>query len=160
MTEDNLVQIGIAVASFFCGAFLSRFTMTKKERFDVNAKKQQESNILESEVTATYQTYIDVLGKFTNSTKTTFNDFIEIEKVGAAYFQALNSLACSVLSDNTEKESIKNSHVSKIKDGYLRVIPQHYKTLQSIASCCDIPYTGKFVTANYKSMSKVVDKYA
>ncbi|MCS0338972.1 hypothetical protein ND926_16050 [Vibrio diabolicus] len=160
MTEDHLVKVGIALTSFVCGALLSRFTMSKKERFDVNAKKQETSNVLESEVTAAYQLYIDALAKFTNSTKTTFDDFIEIEKAGAVYFQTLNSLACSVLSSNTEKESVKNSHVQKIKDGYVKVIPQHYQTLQLIASRCDIPYKGKFKAENYQSMSKVVEKYA
>lgn len=159
MTEDNLIKVGIAVISFLCGAFLSRFTMTKKERFDANAKRQETSNILESEVTTAYQLYVDALANYSNSVKTTFDDFIEIEKAGAVYFQTLNSLACSVLSSNTEKKSVKNSHVQKIKDGYLRAIPQHYQTLQFIAKKCGIPYKGKFRIENYQSMLNVVEKY-
>ncbi|PSV97855.1 hypothetical protein [Photobacterium iliopiscarium] len=160
MVDDNLVKIGIALVSFALGAFLTRFTMTKKERLDINAKKQETSNQLETEVISTYNKYIEVLAKFDGSIQVTIDDFIKIESAGSAYFQSLNSLSNSILSNNTEKNSIKNSHFQKVEGGYLKSIPQHYQTLQNIAKKCDIPYKGKFDANNYQSMAKVLEKYA
>ncbi|OMO32251.1 hypothetical protein BH582_10905 [Vibrio sp. 10N.222.47.A9] len=159
MTDDNLVKVGIAVGSFLLGAILSRFTMTKKERFDVNAKRQEQSNQLESEVASAYKNYIESLSKLDRKENITVDIFIKVESEGAAYFQALNSLANSMLSYNTEKESAKNSHVLKVKDGYERIIPAHYETLKSLARECDIPYKGEFMEVNYASMKKVICKF-
>ncbi|MCG9559867.1 hypothetical protein [Vibrio kanaloae] len=159
MSDDNLMKLIIAIVSFTLGAILSRLTMSKKERFDAGSKRQELSISLESEVTATYQNYIEVLAKFNNTSRTTFDDFIEIEKVGAIYFNAINSLACTVLSKNVDSKSVINSHLAKINEGYYRIIPQHYSTLQHIAKKCEFDYKGKFREENYQSMKNVLDKY-
>lgn len=160
MSDNNLTKLIIAVVAFILGAILSRLTMSKKDRFDSNMKKQELSISLESEVTRSYQEYINVLAKFNNTVSTTFDDFIEIEKSGAIYFNAINNLACTVLSKNVDDNSVQNSHLPKINEGYYRTIPQHYKTLQHIAKKCNFDYKGKFQEKNYQSMKQVIEKYA
>ncbi|MAD04028.1 MAG: hypothetical protein CMK65_10465 [Pseudoalteromonas sp.] len=159
MNDFIYSKLFIAIVSFIFGAVLSRLTMSKKERFDSNMKKQELSISLETEVTSTYQEYINALDKFNNTVRTKFDDFIEIEKAGAIYFNAINNLACAVMSNNVDRNSIKSSHLTKINEGYYRIIPQHYETLQYIANKCHFDYKGKFREENYKSMKQVIEKY-
>lgn len=159
-SETEIVKYVIPIATFALGFLASRISLSKKERSDLSIKKQELSHSLEVDITKSYNDYISALGKFNNSINTSLDDFIELEKMGAIYFNYLNSLACFVISKNVDKLSVKNSHIQKIKEGYFRTIPTHYKTLNFIAKQCNFEYNGKFKEENYKSMAEVVKKFA
>lgn len=160
VSDDTASKLLIAFISFLLGAVLSRISMTKKESFDSKVKKQELSISLETQLTKSYQNYIDALAKFSSSSQINLDLFLEIEKSGAIYFNDINNLACIVLSETAEKNSIENSHIDKIRDAFERIIPKHYEALQFIAQKSGFTYNGKFLETNYKSLLAVVDKYA
>ncbi|MGU5765648.1 MULTISPECIES: hypothetical protein [Aeromonas] len=154
LSSDNWVGIIVPLVSFLAGFLLNAVFMTKKDREELKLKKQELSNILESDVTEAGSEYTTALAAMNPRD---FDSFMKVNDSGEKYFNALNKLACSIVSRTTDKDSTINSHVIKIRDAYTRTIPDHYKTLSYIAENCDIPYKGKFRAENYKSLRVVID---
>lgn len=154
LSDENWLKIIIPFFTFIMGIFFNAVFMTKKDREDLKLKKQELSNALESDVTEASNEYVSALAAMNPRD---FDSFMKVNDTGEKYFNALNKLACSIVSRTTDKDSTINSHVIKIRDAYTKTIPDHYKTLSYIAENCDIPYKGKFRAENYRSLRVVID---
>ncbi|HHQ4580170.1 TPA: hypothetical protein ACSP17_002395 [Aeromonas hydrophila] len=157
MSIDNWVDILIALFSFFAGFAVKTFFMTKKEREDIKCEKQDRSNRLESEVIEAGNEYSIALSHLTQSGD--FNTFMSINNTGERYFNALNALACAIVSDTIDENSAINSHVHKLRSAYTKIIPEHYTVLRSLANKCNVPYNTIFKAENYRSIRVAINKY-
>ena len=157
---ETTVKVVLPIITFLLGFIVSRLSMSKKERFDTRAKTLEISNKLDSDITTAFQEYQKALGKLSNAEKQNLNEFLEVESTGVAYFQALNSAASAVLLGVISRELFKSIHLSKVAEGYYRVIPKHYETLKYIAGRCGLDYSGKFRSYNYQAMESALEKYS
>lgn len=157
LSSDNWVDILIALFSFFAGFAVKTVFMTKKEREDIKCEKQDRSNRLESEVIEAGNEYTNALSDLTQSGD--FNTFMIINNAGERYFNALNALACAIVSDTIDEKSAINSHIHKLRSAYTKIIPEHYIVLRCLANKCNIPYKAIFKAENYRSIRVAINKY-
>lgn len=156
---DVLSKWIVPIATFLLGFLVSRFTMTKKERKDHSAALQEKSNALSAAWQEAFDKYTTVLAEYAGHPgNPTFSDFTNIATAGEGYFTAVRIISDSILSDNLDKTSVKNTHLPMIKDVVDRTLPNHYKTLQDIAKKNGFPYQGKLDVKNYESIYEVYSK--
>lgn len=157
------VNFVIPIITFVLGFIVSRFTMSKKERKDHLAKLQEESNKLSDNIHKRFEEFSlalhAYLEKKSREEQPNFTDFINISNKGEGYFSLIKMLSDSILSNNIDQQSVKNTHAPMIKATIERVIPEYYDTLQTIAPQIGVSYFGEFKRENYKSIFEVYEKY-
>lgn len=149
------------IITFVLGFFVSRFTMTLKERKDYEQKLFENGKGLMEAQNSRFQEFAAVLQKYVNKTdETTLDDFFDISTVGEKYFYQVKISSDAVLSGNVPADVRDNTLVPGIKEAVTKSLPTFYSTLQSIAAKKNIAYSGKLRRENYESMYAAVEKYA
>jgi len=150
----------IPIITFILGFLASRFTMTKKEKTDHLARLQENSNRLSESLNKNFQDFTTAINKYIQRKgKPAFDDFFDISTKGESYFAQVRMICDSILSENIDKNSIKNTYVPIIKNVVEKTLPEFYETLQEIAQKKTIEYQGTLKKENYKSVYDVYDKY-
>ncbi|MCK5214198.1 MAG: hypothetical protein KAR05_02450 [Candidatus Omnitrophica bacterium] len=158
--ETELLKTILLIATHilvFIGGFLSRkFTLTKKEKIDHSAKLQETSNKLNDALNNKYQIFTLALNNYININKNPDgNDFYKIATTGDSYFEQIRSICDSVLSENVDKNTVKNTFIPKIVETIEKILPKYYETLQEIAKKQSLNFDGKLEEKKYKSIYEV-----
>lgn len=157
---EQFLKVVMPIITFILGYFVSRFSMTKKEKKDHQARLQESSNKLAELCDQRYQEFALALNNYINKEETPdLNDFFNIATKGDGYLNQAKTLCDSILSGNIDKTSIKNTHLPMIKDIVEKVLPSFYETLQDIAKKKHIRYDGKLKRENYMSIYGVYENY-
>jgi hypothetical protein len=157
---DIFLKVVIPILTFVMGFLASRFTMTKKERKDYNAKLQENSNSLLRSLDDQFQKFTLALKEYSSKSGTpTLNEFFTISTTGEGYFLQMKMICDSILSGNIDRQSVLNTHIQIIKEAVEKSLPAYYKTLQEIAEVQDLEYSGELSEDNYQSIYTVYDKY-
>jgi len=160
MSKESIMPTFIPIITFVLGFITSRFTMSKKEGKDHQARLQDNSNKLSAELNDRFQAFTTALNKYGQKTiEPDLDDFFDIATKGESYFSQCRSICDSILSGNVDKLSISNTHLPIIKDVIEKSLPGFYSALQEIAKKKNISYRGILKRDNYKSIYEVYDKY-
>jgi len=160
MSKETLILAGTHVAAAIIGFLFSRLTMTCKERKDHQARLQDNSNKLSSELDKRYQGFTTAINKYVQKGgEPNLDDFYDIATTGDSYFSQCRMICDYILSGNMDEKSIKNTHLPVMKDVIDKSLPGYYGTLQKIAKKRNIPYGGILKRENYKSIYEVYNKY-
>jgi hypothetical protein len=150
-----------SVATFILGFMVSRWTMTKKERKDVEQKHFENGKELMLAQHEKFQEFVSVLQKYVNKVgDPTFDDFVEIATAGERYFYQQKITSNAILAGNVDAQSRDTTLVPRIAETVNSNLPHYYKTLQSIAQRKGFAYSGGLLRENYESLYVVVEKYA
>lgn len=154
------IDILVPIITFIAGVFVSRLSMSKKERKDHRAMLQEVSNRLSESLQKRFDEFVQAMHEYDQKEgNPTFNDFFNISTKGEAYFSQIKIICDSINSENIDKTSIKNTHAPIIKSAVEEMIPAYYETLKSIADKNAFNYTGEFKRTNYLSVIEVYEKY-
>src|SRR5258708_23214867 len=148
MTASELSQMNVLVpiVTFILGFFASRFTLTKKERKDVEQKQFENSKTLMEAQHATFQEFTTALKKYIEKDgEPTLDDFFLIATVGEKYFNQQKITSDAILAGNVDAGSRDNTLVPRIVEAVNKSLPSFYSSLQSIAKKKKIEYNGVLV---------------
>ncbi|WP_157958248.1 hypothetical protein [Salinicola sp. CR57] len=158
---DLLIELGIPIGTFLLGFFVSRFTMTKKERKDYEIQLVETARQLIGEQTDAFQEFSKAINKYANKKgEPNLDDFFLISTTGEVYFSRIRASCDAIIAGKVDKDSLKNTIFPKVKDAVERSLPDFYKTLKEIAEREGITYSGELKRENYESIYKVYGKYA
>ena len=159
-TAKVIATIVVPIATFLLGFFASRWTMTKKERKDVQQKQFENSKDLMAAQLARFQEFSAALKKYVDKDgEPTLDDFFEISTVGERYFYQQQVTSDAILSGNVDQNSRDNTLVPKICETVDKSLPAFYEVLQNIAKKRGFEYQGVLKRQNYESIYRVVEKY-
>jgi hypothetical protein len=154
-----LKDIGLPLATFVAGFFVSRFTLTKKDRKDVEQKNFENSTKLLEEHQTAYDAYTKALDNYGSAPTPDLANFIEIATKGDRYFDIIHAMSSAILSDKVDTEGRDNHLLPKIRAVADRTLLEHYAILQTIAAKHHFPYSGELRRADYNAIFSVVEKY-
>ncbi|MGA2313661.1 MAG: hypothetical protein ABSF87_15015 [Xanthobacteraceae bacterium] len=159
-TVKAIGAIGIPIVTFVLGFFASRWTMTKKERKDVEQKQFENSAELMTAQLNLYQEFTAALTKYNDKVgAVTFDDFYAIATTGEKYFYQQKIISDAILSGRVDNNARDNTLVPSIVQTVNKSLPAFYKTLQSIAQKKNFEYHGELRREDYESLYRVVEKY-
>jgi len=154
------INYSLAFITFILGYFINRFSMTRNEKAAHSARIQEQSNKLSEALNQKFNEFMVALAKYANKVgEPNLDDFSEVSLKGEAYFTHLKIICDTILSDNIDASSIRNTHSETIKEAIEKTIPAYYSTLQEVAERCHLSYTGEFKRSNYKSVFEVYERY-
>jgi hypothetical protein len=160
MSKEFFISTAVPIITFILGFITSRLTMSKKERKDHQARLQENSNKLSAELNNSFQVFTTALNKYSQKAgEPNLDDFFDISTCGESYFSQCRAICDSILSDNVDKKSVKNTHLPIMKEVIEKSLPMFYGALQEIAKKKSIQYSGTLKRENYKSIYEVYDKY-
>lgn len=158
---DSLLKWATPFFTFVLGFLVSRFTMSKKERKDHEAKLVETANKLTAEQARSYQEFIKAFHRYANNKEgSTLDDFFEIATKGELYFDHMRQTCDAVLANNVDKTAVTNSIYPKVKDAIERTLPDFYSTLHEVAQREGIQYKGELKRENYQSIYLVYEKHS
>jgi hypothetical protein len=150
----------VPIITFVCGFFVSRFTLTKKERKDVEQTQFENAKQLMESQHDRFQEFSLALTKYVGKDgEPALDDFYEIATVGERYFYQQKITADAILSGRVDSNSRDSTLVPKITETVEKTLPTFYEVLQKIAKKKHFPYHGKLERRNYESLYAVVEKY-
>lgn len=88
---DWVKDIGLPVGGFIAGFFTSRWTLTKKDRKDVEQKNFENTAKLIEQHDAAYAEYTKALTAYFDAPRAVLDNFVDIATKGDRYFIQLNS---------------------------------------------------------------------
>lgn len=124
----------IAIASFLSGFFVSRFTLTKKDRLDLDNVRFRNSQDLMEKQQATYSDFIEALRLYSVSESPGIDDFYRISKAGEKYLYQQCLIASAILSENVQDKVRDQTFLPRIFDVVDRTLPAYHLTLKGIAA--------------------------
>lgn len=155
-TIEFLSKVGVPIFTFIAGFFVSRYTLSKKERYDIESQKLKLSNEMVSEQDKAFQSFCAALQKYATSPTTgSLDDFFAISTSGEAYFSRLKIMCDAILAGKLDDASVRNTHRPVVIEAINKTLPEFYKTLQEIAIKNKISYKGILKESNYKSVYDV-----
>lgn len=152
-------KIILPIATFVAGFLVSRFTLTKKDRKDVEQKNYENSKALVDQHDTVYQAYAAAIKAYYDASPANGNDFAAIATTGDRYFYVLGLMSSAILSNKVDPTLLDKIMLRKIKEASERTLPQHYRTLHEIAQKYAFPYDGELRLANYEAIYDVVAKH-
>ena len=159
--KDNFSTI-FPFFTFSVGWFGSRWTMTKKERKDVEQKQFENGKELMLAQRDTFNEFASALKRYADKRQdgtVSLDDFYNISTIGEKYFYQQRITSDAILLDRVDTQSRDNTLVPSITDAVQRTLPSYYKTLSGIAKKAGFEYSGILRRENYESMYSVVEKY-
>lgn len=158
-TFDWIKEAGIPLATFVAGFLVSRFTLTKKDRKDVEQKNYENSSTLVDRYEVAYKEYTLAIKAYADAPSAALDDFTEIATKGDRYFTQLNFLASAILADKVDLTARDQLLLPKIRSAVSRSLPQHYDTLRSIATKHSFAYRGELRRTDYGALYEVIDRF-
>jgi hypothetical protein len=150
----------IPVLTFVLGFLTSRFTLTKKERKDVEQKQFETTKSLMESQNDRFQEFAGALAKYNAKTDDpTLDDFFVIATIGQKYFDQQIVTSEAILADKVDPALRNNSLIPKLVETVERILPAYYRTLRNIAERKGIRYDGVLDRKNYESLYLVVETY-
>lgn len=157
---QNNLPVLAPIVTFVLGFFVSRWTMTKKERKDVAQKQYENSKALMESQHERFQEFTTALKKYVDKKEApTLDDFFEIATKGEKYFYQQKITSDAILAGAVDSTSRDNTLVPGIAETIKKSLPTFYGTLQTIAKKKGFEYDGRLERANYESLYVVVEKY-
>ncbi|MET3526478.1 hypothetical protein [Phenylobacterium koreense] len=148
-----------AVGALLIG-LLGRFTLSKKDKKDLEQKNYENSmKIIESHESS-YKTYTQALSTYSDSDDPSFDDFMKLASAGDLYFHHAGMMCNAILSGKVDESIRDNTWLPKIKLIFERLLPAHYEVLQGQATKKGYPYTGKMRRQDHESIYAVVEKFS
>jgi hypothetical protein len=158
-TLEWVKDVGLPVAGFIAGFLTSRFTMTKKDRADVDQKNYENTATLLERYDAAYAQYVHVIAAYNAAPAATLDAFTEIATKGDRYFVQLNLLAAAVTAGRVDPSARDTILLPKVRAAVRRTLPQHYNTLRSIAQKHSFPYRGELRRNDYGALYDAVKRF-
>ena len=81
-TFEWVKDVGVPLFTFVAGFLISRFTMTRKERADVDQKNYENTTALLERHDAAYAAYTDAIGAYIAAPEAALDGFTEIATKG------------------------------------------------------------------------------
>ena len=96
----------VPVITFIFGFFVSRWTLSKKDRIDIEQTKFETAKELMKERAERFQLFAVALNKYASKVdEPSINDFFNISTTGESYFYQLKITCDAILSDKVDKVS-------------------------------------------------------
>ncbi len=156
---DWAKDVGIPILTFAGGFLLSRFTLTKKDRADVDQKNYENTETLIARHDTAYDEYTKALTSYASGPGAALDSFTEIATKGDRYFIQLNFLAAAILSGKVDAEAQEQILLPKIRSAVRRTLPQHYSALKDIAQKHGFPYRGELRRSDYGALYDVIERF-
>jgi hypothetical protein len=154
------LNVIIPVITFILGFFASRFTLSKKERRDIEQTQYENSKQLMESQNDRFQEFASALSRYiAKEDPPTLDDFFQISTVGERYFYQQKITSDAILSGIVDPKSRDNTLVPKIVETIEKSLPAFYNVLQIIAKKKNFPYAGKLERKTYESLYLVAEKY-
>lgn len=148
------------ILTFVLGFFVSRLTMTKKERKDVAQTQFENAKGLMESQHERFREFTTALKKYVDKTDPpTLDDFFEIATIGEKYFYQQRITSDAILAGAVDAVSRDNTLVPGIAETVNKSLPTFYEVLQSIARRKGFEYHGELKREDYESLYLVVEKY-
>jgi hypothetical protein len=142
------------------GFFVSRWTMTKKERKDYEQILYENGNDLMEKQNDTFQEFTKSLKMYIENKDTpTLDNFYQIATSGEKYFYQQKIASDAILTNKVDARVRDNTLVPSIKETVSKSLPEYYKSLKNISGKNGFRYTGELKRDNYESLYLVVEKY-
>ncbi len=158
-TLEWVKDVGLPVAGFIAGFLTSRFTMTKKDRADVDQKNYESTAALVDRHDAAYAQYVDAIAAYNRAPANTLDAFTEIATKGDRYLVQLNFLAAAVNAGRVDPDARDTILLPKVRAAVRRTLPQHYDTLREIAAKHGFPYRGELRRSDYAALYEAVERF-
>jgi hypothetical protein len=150
----------VSVVTFIMGFFVSRWTMSKKERKDYEQKLYENGSDLMEKQNDRFQEFTTSLTKYIdNKDSPTLDDFYQIATSGEKYFYQQKITSDAIMTNKVDARVRDNTLVPSIKETISKSLPQFYKSLKLISDKKGFKYTGQLKRENYESLYLVVEKY-
>lgn len=158
-TLELFKDVGLPVAGFIAGFLTSRFTMTKKDRADVDQKNYENTATLIERHDTSYAQYVDAIAAYNAATEATLDGFTEIATKGDRYLVQLNFMAAAVTAGRVDPNARDTILLPKVRDAVRRTLPQHYDTLQDLAKKHGFTYRGELRRSDYAALYDAVERF-
>lgn len=150
----------VPVLTFVLGFLAARFTLSKKERFDVSAQKQSRAEQLAKDREAAFQEFYASMQVMANKeVPLTLDDFAAVDRSGGKYFGAIVRICDAILADQLPNQGVRNTMLQTVKEAIERSLPDFYRTLRDIAKSLSLSYGGEFRRMDYESVFVVYEKF-
>lgn len=164
MTEPAASQpwiftTGISVFTFILGFLVSRFTLSKKDRKDLEQVYFENATRLAEQHNAAYEKYCAAMKEYANADEPSFDHFVAIATTGDSYFYQARLLADAIMSGKIDAQVRDSTLLPKLRDIANKTLSLHYEVLQTIAKKKGFDYNGELRRADYQSIFDVIDKY-
>jgi hypothetical protein len=153
------VTIGLPIATFVAGFITSRFTLSRKDKKDLEQDNYENSVKLAELNDNAYTNYTAAIKAYVGKKAVTLDDFVLIATTGDKYFSQAAMLASAILSDKVDIAVRDNTLLAKVRDVAERTLPKHYETLQGIARTKGWPYVGELRRQDHEAIFAVVEKF-
>jgi hypothetical protein len=156
----NLVKdVGLPFASFVSGFLISRWTLTKKDRKDIEQKNFENTSKLIENHDATYRDYTAALTAYADAPLADGDKFIDLAITGDRYFLQLNLLATAIISDKVDPSAREQILLPRLRAAVVRTLPHHYDALRMMADKHGFKYRGELRRSDHGAIYAVAEKY-
>jgi hypothetical protein len=152
-------DVGLPILGFLAGFATSRWTLSKKDRKDLEQKNYENTEKLTEEHDAAYHAYTCAIGGFSDAASADLGLFFEVATKGDRYLLQLNRVATAILSGKVDEEARDRTLLPIIRSAASRTLPDHYATLRTVADKHGFTYNGELRRTDYGAIYDVVERY-
>ncbi|PXA02851.1 hypothetical protein DDZ13_15025 [Coraliomargarita sinensis] len=157
---NYLKDVILPVVMFVAGFFVSRLTMSKKDRKDHERQMQKQVDTYQISLNREFNKFTDALREYRDlEGEPSLQDFLNISQAGEAYFTQLKMIADAAFAGTIPSPTRNSTFTQPIKETYEVSIPKFYETLDEIAKRRETSWNGEFRRGNYESISSYYEKY-
>jgi len=156
---DWAKDVGVPLVTFVLGFGAARWTLTKKDRKDLEQKNYENSTALVTQHDAAYVSYTGAISAYVAAPAATVENFVAIATLGDRYFMQLNQMCSAILSQKVDVLLRDEVLLPKVRDAVLRTLPDHYETLHAIAAKQDFSYSGALRRSDHGAVYAVAEKF-
>lgn len=140
--------------------FLARFSMTPKERKDVEQKNYENAVKVVDTHKDAYRDYAAAMTAYCSADPPTVEAFDWLSAAGDAYFHQIGLMCDAILSGKVDPQIRDNTWLPKIKVAFEKTLPNHYATLEAQAAKHAWPWKGELRRSDHESIHAVVERYS
>ncbi|MDZ4693423.1 hypothetical protein [Terricaulis sp.] len=155
-----LTDVAIPIGTFVLGFLISHFTLSKRDRKDIEQTNYENTERLIEQHKAAFERYCSVLKAYDDAEEPTFDHFYAIATAGEAYFYQARLMADAVLSEKVDTQIRDSTLMPKLKEMTNKTLPLHYSVLQSIAKKKEFEYHGELRRSDYESIYSAVERFS
>lgn len=149
-----------SILTFMLGFFVSRLTMTKKEKKDFEQTLFENGKDLMDKQNERFVEFTAVIKKYIGKdADPSIDDFYEIATSGEKYFYQQKIISDAILTGKVDGFCRDNTLVPSIRETINKSLPCFYNTLRQIAEKKGFLYHGKLERRNYESLYLVLEKF-
>lgn len=157
---DYLIKVVIPIGTFVAGFFVSRLTMTKKERKDHQDRQQKNADTYKKGLNDEYDNFTNALAAYAQmQEEPSWQDFLTISQAGERYFSQLQTIADATFAGTIPQALSYSTFSAAIKEAFERSIPKFYDVLGEIAAKREAAWKGEFRRANYDSIASYYEAF-